>query len=451
MIEAVFQHHLTFLAVAIAITLTTGLAAFLLSSRGSTRTRAALQGLWAASATGPAILTSWSGSGVLTYECAVNTDLAAALTSTQGQLNIVLFAPYGLFAALATRRPLFAAATGVLFTLTVETAQATIPFISRLCDTDDLITNTIGACTGAALGALVLRLRPSSTPTPRAAVRRTMALLTSAVALIAAVWLIAIDPVRTQLPTQEVPTASAGQEEALKAAITDAFASTYRPSKPFYVDNGDGTASVSASLPGGGFAELSWPDREQFTAHFTPSYYGEGVHAYKIPGLSHPVATPAEAKKIAIAYAGQYAPWASPGSKVTVRAIDEKADIGWIVEWRRWKNNILMPMRLDIAIEPSGRIIDLIARNIADPELPQATVSETKAWEIFDQHHKVKPGQVQRQQPVYLAQRRDGQWRIHWLLTVREGDTLRSAVIDATDASIHDVTTSQDQDGTPTR
>jgi hypothetical protein len=37
----------------------------------------------------------------------------------------------------------------------------------------------------------------------------------------------------------------------------------------FHVDNGDGTASVTASLPAG-FAELSWPDREQFTAHFTP-------------------------------------------------------------------------------------------------------------------------------------------------------------------------------------
>lgn len=449
MIEAVFQDHLTFLAAAIAITLTAGLAAFLLTGRRTTRSRAALHGLWAASATGPAILTSWSGSGVLTYECAVNTDLAAALTGTQGQLNIALFAPYGLFAALATRRPLFAAATGALFTLTVETAQATIPFVSRLCDTDDLITNILGACGGAAIGALILRRLPDGTTIPQATVRRTAAVLTPAVALIAVVWLVAINPVRRQAPVQEVPTANAAQAAALNEAVTDAFASAYRLSNPFYVDNGDGTASVTASLPGGGFAELSWPDREKFTAHFTPSAYGEGVHAYKIPGISRTVTTPDEAKKIATAYAGRYAPWAIPGSKVTVRPIDERADIGWIVEWRRWQNNVLMPMRLDIAIEPSGRIIDLIARNVADPDLPQAKISEAKAWEIFDQHHKLKPGQGQRQQPVYLAQRRDGQWRIHWLLSVRDGNTLRSAVIDATDASIHDVTTSQDQNGTP--
>ncbi|WP_328884721.1 VanZ family protein [Streptomyces sp. NBC_00299] len=448
MIEAVFQHHLTFLAVAIAITLTAGLAAFLVSRRRTTVRRATLHGLWAASATGPATLTSWSGSGVLTYECAINTDLAAALTSTQGQLNIALFAPYGLFAALATRRPLFAAATGVLFTLTVETAQATLPFISRLCDTDDLITNALGACAGAALGAVILRRIPDGASTPQTTVRRTAAVLTPAVALIGVVWLLAIDPVRTQPPSQ-VPTASTAQVTALNKAVTKAFASAYRPTNAFYVDNGDGTASVSASLPGGGFAELSWPDREKFTAHFTPSAYGEGVHAYEIPGISHPITTPDEARKIATAYAGQYAPWATPGSKVTVRPIDDKVDIGWIVEWRRWKNDILMPMRLDIAIEPSGRIIDLIARNVADPALPQPKISEAKAWEIFDKHHELKPGQGQRQQPIYLAQRRDGQWRIHWLLSVRDGNALRSAVIDATDASVHDVATTQDQGGMP--
>ncbi|MFB8771466.1 VanZ family protein [Streptomyces broussonetiae] len=445
MIEAVFQHHLVFLAGAIATTLTVGLVVFLMNRR-ATRSHAALRGLWAASATGPAILTSWSGSGVLTYECAVNSDLPTALTSTQGQLNIALFVPYGLFATLATRRPLFAAATGVLFTLAIETAQATIPFISRLCDTDDLITNALGACAGAALGALILRRMTDSAPVQQASARRTAVALSPAIALIAAVWLVVIEPVRAQPPVQEIPTANAAQTAALTKAMTDAFASAYQTSNAFYIDNGDGTASVTTSLPGGGFAELSWPDREKFTAHFTPSIYGEGVHAYKIPGISRPITTSDAAKKIATAYATDYAPWASPGSVVSARPIDDRADIGWIVEWRRWKNNVLMPMRLDIAIEPSGRIIDLIARNVADPNLPQPKVDEARAWEIFDRSHQImKPDQVQRQQPVYLAQRRDGQWRIHWLLSVRDGNTLRSAVVDATDASVHDVTTSHGQ------
>ncbi|MEV5436511.1 VanZ family protein [Streptomyces sp. NPDC052682] len=446
MIEAVFQHHLAFLAAALLVTIAAGVAVFLLSRRRTTGPRSAFNGLWAASAVGPATLTSWAGSGVLTYECAVNTDVAQALSSTQGQLNLILFVPYGLFAALATRRPLFAAATGVLFTAGIETAQATVPFISRLCDSDDLITNSLGACTGAALGALITRRLPDAAATRLPTVRRATACLAPVVVLIAVAWLAVIDPVRVQPPASRVPSATAAQTAVINEAVAKAFASAYRPSNVFYVDNGDGTASVTASLPGG-FAELSWPDREQFTAHFSPTSNGEGDHAYRIPGISHPITTADQAKKIATAYASRYAPWATPGSQITVRAIDDKVDVGWMVEWRRWKNNVLMPMRLNIAIEPTGGLIDLIARNVADPHLPPATIDEAKAWEVFGKHYRLKTGQGVRQQPIHLAQRRDGQWRIHWLLSVRDGNTLYSATIDATDASIHDDTTVPMQEG----
>ncbi|MFE7549211.1 VanZ family protein [Streptomyces gardneri] len=446
MIKAVFQHHLAFLAFAITVTVAAGVVVFLLSRRRA-GTRAVLNGLWAASAVGPAILTSWSGSGVLTYECAVNTDVVQALQNTQGQLNLALFIPYGLFASLATRRPLFAAATGLLFTAAIETAQATVPFISRLCDTDDLVTNGLGACIGAALGALVARrLHDSSADVSRPSVRRTLAWFTPAVALIAAGWLVAIDPVRVQQPVTQVPSATAAQAAAMNDAVADAFSSAFRPSNLFYTDNGDGTASVTASLPGG-FAELSWPDRERFTAHFTPTSNGEGSWAYRIPGTSRPTTTADEAKQIATAYADRYAPWAKSGAKITVRPIDDKVNVGWMVEWRRWKNNVLMPMRLSIAIEPSGGLIDLIARNVADPQLPTARINAAKAWEIFDEVHKLTPGQGTREQPVYLAQRRNGQWRIHWLMSVRDNDILYSATVDATDASVHDQTTFTGQDG----
>ncbi|MFD3336667.1 VanZ family protein [Streptomyces sp. NPDC058700] len=428
-----------------------GIVVFLLARRRTSSTNAVLSGLWASSAVGPAILTSWWGGGVMTYTCAVNPDVTQALQSAQGQLNLVLFIPYGLFAALATRRPLFAAATGVLFTAAIETAQATMPFISRLCDTDDLITNSLGACIGAALGALVApRLPDSGTGASRPHMRRALACVTPALVLIAVGWLAVIDPVRVQPPAAEVPSATAAQTAAINSAVTEAFPSAFQPTNTFYTDNGDGTASVTASLPGG-FAELSWPDRERFTAHFSPASNGDGNQAYRIPGISHPITTADQAKQIASAYADRYAPWAKPDAKITVRAIDDEIKVGWMVEWRRWKNDVLMPMRLSIAIEPSGGLSDLIARNIADPYLPPANINEAKAWEVFDQHHKLKPGQGTRQQPVYLAQRRNGQWRIHWLLSTRDGNTLYSATIDATDTSIHNPATIPVQDGPPSQ
>lgn len=434
LIRAVFQDHLQFLALAVTVTILTGLVVYFLAAARVSRTRAVFYGLWASSTVGPAALTSWAGGGVMTYQCTVNPDVISAFTGTQGQLNVLLFVPYGLFATLATMRPFFAAASGILFTAAIETAQATVPFVSRLCDSDDLVTNAVGVLAGMTAGALICRHIRSGEPVTENVTRRAVFAGVPIVVLIGVVWATVIDPTRAVQPT-EVPAASAAQARALNDALKKAFP-THHANDALYIDHGDGTAVISAPITGG-FAEITWPDREQFTAHFTASYYGEGVHAYKIPGVSRSVKSANDAKDVATKYASDYAPWAISGSKVSVRAIDERENIGWMVEWRRWRGDILMPMRLDIAIEPSGRIIDLIARHIEDPKLPEPRVDEKRAWEIFEGHHKVESGQSERAEPIYLAERRDGQWRIHWRLSVRDGNTLRSAVVDATDGSVH--------------
>jgi hypothetical protein len=437
LIQAVFQGHLTFLAVAIAVTFAAGLVAFRIASKRMDRVRASLYGLWGSSTIGPIALTTWSGSGVMTYECSINPDILDSFDGVQGQLNVLLFAPYGLFATLATRRPIFAVFTGMLFTATVETGQATVPLVSRLCDTDDLVTNTAGVLLGAAAGIFFGRHAWKGRPVDSRSVRRLVFASIPLIAGLAIVWAVVIDPTRTIKPS-EVPAASSSQTRALKAALQEAFNSSYHIDDVLYVENGDGTAVVTAPLDGG-FAEISWPDREKFTAHFTPSYYNEGVHAYKIPNVSHPVKSASEAKEVAVRYASTYAPWAIPDSQINVRSIDEKAEIGWIIEWRRWEGDVLMPMRLDIAIEPSGRIIDLIARKVSDPVLPEARITEAQAWHIFENHLKVGSEETRREEPIYLAERRGDKWRIHWRLAAKDGNKLHSAVVDATDGTIHRV------------
>ncbi len=435
MIEAVCQGHLLFLAVAISVTLAAGVVVYARTVGRMGRRQAAFYGLWASSTVGPVALTSWSGSGVMTYECTVNTDVLVPFGSTQGQLNVLLFAPFGLFAALATRKFLLAVSAGVFFTATVETAQATIPFISRLYDTDDLVSNTVGAIAGAVIGNLVgRRLRGSETAT-RTAVRRSAIAAVSVLVLVATAWITVIEPIRADQPSS-VPVAGAAQDRALNAAMKKAFGGALSVEKALYFEKGDGTGAVSASLSGG-YAEITWPDREQFTAHFTPSYLGEGVHAYEIPDVSRRVTSADGAKGIATKYATSHAPWAIPGSEVSVRPIDEKVNIGWMVDWRRWREGVLMPMRLSIAIEPSGRMIDLIARHIDDPRLPEPRIGEQQAWRTFEEHFRLKADAGDRAEPIYLAERRDGQWRIHWRLSAGDGGKLRSAVVDATDGSIH--------------
>ncbi|MEV8626497.1 VanZ family protein [Streptomyces sp. NPDC051079] len=434
MIEAVFQDHLAFLAIAVAITLGTGVVCFLLASRRIDRTRAVFYGLWSSSVIGPIILTSWNGSGFLTYHCTINPDIVQAFSTTQGQLNILLFAPFGLFAVLATRRPVFATLAGVLFTAAVETGQATLPFISRLCDTDDLITNSVGILSGAAIGVLVYRRANYGAPLAQTVVRRAAVAGTATAVLIAGVWAMAIKPVRAVIPSA-TPMATAQQVRALDAAVKEALGNGFPVNEADFHNNIGAPSTVTAPLPGG-FAELTWPDREKLTVHFTPTGQSEGVHAYWIPGASQPVKSAQEAERVATLFAQRYAPWALRDSTVKAWPVDSSADLGWLVEWRRWRGRLLMPMRLDILIEPSGRMTDLIARRVEDPAVPAATVDENAAWKAFDQEHGVKPGQVKREQPVYLVERQGERWRVHWRLAGRRDGMLLSATVDATTGAI---------------
>ncbi|MFD0150928.1 VanZ family protein [Streptomyces sp. NPDC055721] len=435
MITAVFQHHLDFLGFAIAATLVAGAVVYLVAARRTDRPQAAFYGLWASSTVGPVFLTTWDGSGILTYQCTINPAVAEAFTTTQGQLNVLLFAPFGLFAVLATRRPLFSSAVGILFTATVETAQATMPFITRLCDTDDLAANSVGVLAGAAIGAVVCRRTDKGTPLTQTAVRRGTIAGTAALLLITVAWAAAIEPVRAVLPTA-TPTASPEQLRALNAALENAFGDAYIVDKANFHNNIEGPSSINAPLPGG-FVELTWPDREKLTVHFTPTGQGGGTYAYKIPEASRPVSTAEQAQQVATLFAQRTAPWALHGSKVKVWPVDASTkSLGWVVEWRRWQGKLLMPMRLDILIEPSGRMTDLIARHVDDPELPQIDISESEAWERFESHHKLKPGMGKREEPIYLVERQGDKWRVHWRLAARQADSLLSATVDATTGDV---------------
>ncbi|MFI8515436.1 VanZ family protein [Streptomyces sp. NPDC085460] len=436
MIKAVFQDNLTFLAFAIALTLAAGAIAYLVAARRMERAPAAFYGLWTSSTVGPVLLTTWSGSGILTYQCTINPNVTQAFTTTQGQLNVLLFAPFGLFAVLATRRALLSVGIGFLFTTIVETGQATLPFVSRLCDTDDLVTNSVGVLAGVAVGSVVDRGIRFGKPLSRPAVRRTVIGGTAATLLVAGVWTAAIDPVRAVLPT-EAPTASPQQLHALNSALNKALGSGLAVSEANFHNNIEGSSTINAPLPGG-YAELTWPDQEKLTVHFTPSSQGEGTYAYWIPGASRRVSTAEQAQQVATLYTQRHAAWALPDSQVKVWPVDAvDKNLGWVIERRRWRGKLLMPMRLDILIEPSGRLVDLIARNVDDPKTPPSKFGEQQAWQRFDSYHKIKSAQARREQPIYLAERRADEWRVHWRLTARYNGTVFSAIVDATTGAIH--------------
>ena len=82
--------------------------------------------------------------------------------------NVILFVPPVLFAAIASRRPVLALAAGVVASAGIEAVQALVPALGRSCDTNDWLSNSIGAAVGAVLAGLALWLarRPGSGPLP---------------------------------------------------------------------------------------------------------------------------------------------------------------------------------------------------------------------------------------------------------------------------------------------
>ncbi|MFC9792811.1 VanZ family protein [Streptomyces sp. NPDC127584] len=447
MIHAVFRDHLLFLALAITVTLAAGVLAYLVAARNVDRQPALFYGLWASSTVGPLLLTTWGGSGIATLQCTINPAYVQAFATTQGRLNVALFVPFGLLAVLATRRILLSAALGALFTAAVETAQATLPVVSRLCDTDDLVTNTAGALMGVGMGAAVCRATRHGSPLSTRAVKRWMFGGAVISLVIAATWVTVIEPVRAVFP-MPTPPASPEQVRALRAELEKAFGKTYTIDTASFFDNVDGSSTVSAALPGG-TAEMTWPDREKFTVHFTPTRLGEGTYAYRIPGTSRPVRTSGQAQQVATRFAENYAPWALRDSEVGVRQAGSTVeDSGWIVEWRRQRNDILMPMRFGLLIEPSGRIGALIARDVDDPKLPPVTVTEATAWNGFETDHQVRSEKGEHRTAVLLAERQESAWRVYWRLTATYNDTLLSATVDAASGVVAESSASQASEGT---
>jgi VanZ like family len=72
--------------------------------------------------------------------------------------NVVLFVAPVLLAGVATRRPMVVLIAGSGASAALEAVQALVPAIGRSCDTNDWMSNTIGAITGAVLAWTALYL-----------------------------------------------------------------------------------------------------------------------------------------------------------------------------------------------------------------------------------------------------------------------------------------------------
>jgi len=89
--------------------------------------------------------------------CTVQWDLPT-FGRVELMANVVLFVLPVLFASVASRKPLLMLLAGSALSVLIEVFQALVPAIGRSCDTNDWLSNTIGAAIGAVLAIVALRL-----------------------------------------------------------------------------------------------------------------------------------------------------------------------------------------------------------------------------------------------------------------------------------------------------
>ncbi|MFI1815220.1 VanZ family protein [Streptomyces sp. NPDC020422] len=368
MLYAVFNGHGMFIILATLLSTTVGIVVYKQSPRGSERR--ALKGLFAASVTAVVSLTLWStGSPVQQPRtCVVNRDLIEPFTTDQGLLNAGLFLPVGLLGALATRKIVGTIAFGVLLTSSIETLQGALTFLGRGCDTSDVLMNSLGVVTGALVGWAVTALE-----VPRAGFlhpwrARSAYAAVSAVAGLVLVWGLAIEPQAVD-HTLGIGRADTEQEEAIRAAVDEAFDGHYEVSRVDFASGPEGTGTIMAEFSGGGSAELRWPARNTFQAYLAMSSTGEPSR-YPLPGVETSPVNEQQAQNIAREYAARHAAWGLRNAQPKTTKVGENAELGWMSSWRRHdRNGVLMPMRLDVQVDHLGRVSQLIMTDIPDPHL----------------------------------------------------------------------------------
>ncbi|MGK4580585.1 VanZ family protein [Kitasatospora sp. HPMI-4] len=332
------------------------------------------------------------------HVCSYSRDVAAAFADQQGLMNVAMYVPVALFAVLAFGRPLIVLAGCWLLSAVTETLQALIPHIGRACDSQDFVTNATGAAIGVALACAWRAIRRSlPMPTKREAVWSIAPLLIGAAVLLT-VHRDAISPEWADAPL------TVSHSPAQRRLADQDARLLFGPSA--HVVNVQDQAAlretpelVIVTTATGNFT-IEWPSGQLYD------------------GFDGPVSLPPdggsdqEARGAADAFARRWFPRSLPGSTVTVRK-PHPAEGRRTVEYRRYTGGLLEPMRLDIEVDPGGRIVRFLSRDIPDPKLPAATVTREGAIATVTALH---PGTVRN--ALLLAVRVDRQWRPCWSVTI---------------------------------
>ncbi|MFF0434790.1 VanZ family protein [Streptomyces sp. NPDC004327] len=338
--------------------------------------------------------------GLSSWEC--DTGLPEhLLDSTSSLLNIALFAPGAALVVLVHRRPLVAASSFIFLSGIVELVQSSLSF-GRSCSVTDLAANALGSTLGAALGFSLLKLRRLGINRPRKDFLYGVVIFVIGAAVVGMSfhsWVKPVDIVAKDDQLHDLADASSGADVWISGAATEVFGRNAQVQQ-VTVEKSGGSQKVTAETDLGKISGW-WPQKELDSA-WSSNTLGDkgGLDANGAAVVGEKFAQKWFAKHLA-------------RSERKVSPIGEGATQAYNISYRRHVGKVMMPLRLDITVTKSGRIMGFTARTIRDPELSPVTVSEAQAKKVAEQSSGHAPGAT-----MLLAARLHEGWRPVWLVEV---------------------------------
>ncbi|MQS05843.1 VanZ family protein [Streptomyces alkaliphilus] len=357
------------------------------------------------------------------YVCLVNRQVHHSFTTLQGVLNVGMFVPLGFFALLATRSLLLAVAGPAVLSLVIEIAQGVAPFIARSCDTTDWVSNSAGGLAGALLARGVLgTLGAGDVRWRDARDKRIGLVLITVVAGFGIMGRLTLMPLYTD--ATGVWAADGDMREAAREKAESVFGEGVVMSRVHHLPGVGGPPDMVTFNAEGANFSMEWPDTRRFQMYIGPwrKELEKELSFFAVEGFPGEPTNRNDAQKIAEEFAVDRFPWAIRESEVEVEVhpVDGSGPSGWVVNWRRHRDGVLMPMRLEVQVDSKGYIAQFIAADIEDPEselLPPVRITEEQARKaVLEESFEAHLGEGE-----MILSEVEGEWRILWLLPDASG------------------------------
>ncbi|WP_410540000.1 VanZ family protein [Streptomyces sp. KL2] len=412
MIRAIVQSHPWLIPVFCLLGLALGAGLFLLARRHRLpQAHAVLLGLALAAEATATLYPMHPGAGA-SGVCTLNRDLLTPLTGQQGLMNIIMFILVAFFAATTFRRYALPLAGGILLSGTTELVQALTPHTGRSCASEDVVANTLGTAVGvglaAALHLLGSRRRTAENRTEPVFTKTDLArggtVLAAGGAVLALAGYLTVTPVFAEV--SELTRADTAQHQAAEKAVHDIFGDTHTIANVQYLKGPDADSGELVVSLDDGLLQILWPGQEQISG---------STNAPTLPGVpDRKVDSDQDAVRQATAFVRTRFPWALKDSETTVYPTVAGSPAR-TVSWRRRVDGVLMPMRMDVVVESTGRISAFTARDQKPPaDLPAHKLTEEQARRAAAEHIRISKVIGSE---LLLSKTSQGRWETCWAIT----------------------------------